>query len=234
MFQVIPAIDILDGQVVRLTQGRYSDVTHYEFTPVSLAKHYVDMGATRIHLVDLNGAKDGKLTNQTTIEAIRDAVDVYLDLGGGIRTLDHADHLFKLGLNELILGSLLVKDPETSETIITTHPGQISAGLDAHGDMIATDGWESTSNLSLKQALEKLNHLPLASIIYTDISRDGMMNGPNIPALHALLPHSAHPFIASGGVSSHDDITELKQLGHKVKGCIVGKAILSGKITQLT
>jgi phosphoribosylformimino-5-aminoimidazole carboxamide ribotide isomerase len=233
MFQLIPAIDILDGQVVRLMQGRYDEVTHYDFTPVSLAKHYVSLGATRIHLVDLNGAKDGKLTNKTIFEEIRDAVDVYLDLGGGIRTLEHADTLFKLGLNELILGSLLIKDPATAEAIISTYPGQISAGLDAHGDHIATDGWESTSSVSLKQALEKLNHLPLASVIYTDISKDGTMSGPNIDALKALIPHSVHRIIASGGVSCNDDITRLKELGHKLKGCIIGKAVLTGKITHL-
>jgi phosphoribosylformimino-5-aminoimidazole carboxamide ribotide isomerase len=228
MFTVIPAIDLLNGEVVRLTQGDYDQVSHYDYTPAELAKHYADNGATRIHIVDLDGARDGKLVNKAAISAIRDAVSCELELGGGIRDLASAQQLFDLGLNYLVLGSLLTKDFATAEQIITHFPQQIIAGIDLKHGEVAVEGWLETSATALPELLKKLGELPVESIISTEISRDGMMQGPDIKSLTALSKHTTLPVIASGGVSSLSDINALKDT--EMIGCIVGKALLNGAI----
>ncbi len=231
MFTVIPAIDLLNGKVVRLTQGDYEQVSHYDFTPTQIAKHYEDHGATRIHIVDLDGAKDGKLVNKDAILAIRKAVNCELELGGGIRDLEAAIRLFDLGLNYLVLGSLLTKNFESAEKIISYFPGKIIAGLDLKKGDIAVEGWLETSTQSLSDLLLKISTLPVESIISTEVSRDGMMQGPDLESLRSLIKKTKHPLIASGGVSNLQDIENLRALESTgMMGCIVGKAILSGAI----
>ena len=189
------------------------------------------MVPSHIHIVDLNGAKDGKLVNEEAIRSIRDAVSCELDLGGGIRNSDSAKKLFDLGIDKLVLGSLLIKDRAAAIDIIRTFPDKIIAGIDAKNEYVAIQGWLETSEISVKSLLEDLKELPLASVIYTDISRDGMLTGPNIEELRRVASYTDFPIIASGGVSNINDITELKQyLNDGIKAVIVGKAILAGKI----
>ena len=226
---VIPAIDLLDGQVVRLKQGRYEDVSQYDKSPADMAQWYVAHGAQRIHLVDLNGAKDGQLRNAKAIEAIRRSVSVALDLGGGIRNLQTAKQVMDLGINELILGSLLVKAPLTALAIAEAYPHQVSAGIDAHGHQVATEGWLQSSQMTVDQLLDNLKDWPLKSVIYTDIARDGMLTGPNLDMLCHVAQCSAFEVIASGGVASVGDLQAIAGVPGVV-GAIVGKAILSGAI----
>jgi phosphoribosylformimino-5-aminoimidazole carboxamide ribotide isomerase len=231
MFTVIPAIDLLDGQVVRLTQGDYNQVSHYAYTPAELAKKYESFGAKRIHIVDLNGAKDGKLVNQEAIESIRSAVACELELGGGIRNKETAAHILSLGIDYLVLGSLLVKDFKAATDIISAFPDKVIAGLDFKNGELAVEGWLETSDVSLTTLLSQLEALPVNSIISTEISKDGMMSGPDLTGLTRLSKQTKLPVIASGGVSSPSDIDSLKDLQNDgIIGCIVGKAVLSGDI----
>lgn len=235
MFTIIPAIDLLDGQVVRLTQGDYNQVSHYAYTPAELAKRYEAFGATRIHIVDLNGAKDGKLVNQDAIESIRNAVSCELELGGGIRNKETAGKILDLGINYIVLGSLLVKDFQTASNIISAFPNKVIAGLDFKNGELAVEGWLETSNTSLESLLSALERLPINSIISTEISKDGMMSGPDLVGLTRLSKQTKLPVIASGGVSSPTDIDSLKDLfDDGIIGCIVGKAVLSGDIELST
>ena len=229
MFEVIPAIDLLDSKVVRLKQGDYNQVTFYDLTPEDLAKKFEDNGATRIHIVDLDGAKDGESKHLKILEKIRKKVSCTIECGGGIRNQEAVKTLLSIGVNELILGSMLVKDFQLSKTIIETFPNKIIAGIDAKDDAVAVEGWIEKSVLSTRDLIKKLNELPLASTIYTDIKKDGMLNGPNIDHLKHYAPISSHPLIASGGVTTLNDIEQIKTIPN-VQGCIVGKAILDNKI----
>lgn len=233
MFEVIPAIDILNGKVVRLTQGDYAQVSHYDYTPVELAKKYEEMGATRIHIVDLDGAKDGKPVNMDLVSSIRKAVSCTLELGGGIRTLEQAQHWFEVGINQVVLGSLLVKNLTVALDIIHRFPNKIIAGIDAKGDWVAVEGWIEDSGISIANTVKTLEGTPIHSIIYTDISKDGTLQGPNIQGLEALMKLTAFPIIASGGIGCDADITQVSTLAPHVSGVIVGKALLMGKVSSL-
>ena len=225
MFNVIPAIDLLDGEVVRLTQGNYSEVTHYDHSPVTLAKQFADMGASRLHVVDLNGAKQGERVNHALIAQICAATEMDVEVGGGIRNRESIQHYINAGVDQLIIGSLFVSDFATAAELCTEFPNQIIAGLDAKNDFVATEGWEQNSSLTLLDLSHKLNQLKLHSIIYTDIAKDGMMLGPSLERIATLSGHSKHPIIASGGVRHAADVEALMQTPN-VAGCIVGKAIL--------
>lgn len=232
MLQIIPAIDILDGNVVRLTQGDYNKSKTYTFTPVELAKHYEDNGATRIHLVDLNGAKEGKRINQSVFESIRSAVSCDLQLGGGIRNKTSVTELFESGINYIILGSLLTKDINLSLSIAEAFPNRIIAGIDAKDQMVKVEGWGENSNITVESLLSKINHAPWNSVVATDISKDGMLEGPNFEFLKTISKQTPLPIIASGGVTTASDITDLKKAG--LFGCIVGKALLHHTINIKT
>jgi phosphoribosylformimino-5-aminoimidazole carboxamide ribotide isomerase len=231
-FEIIPAIDLLDGQVVRLTQGDYQKVeTYQQLSPSEWAKRFTDFGAKRIHIVDLNGAKEGKLANAKAIESIRKATSCKLELGGGVRDFSTVNSLIELGVDWVILGSLLIKNIELSHDLIHAFPQRIIAGLDAKGSDIAIEGWLESSGTSIFSMIETLNNWPIASIIYTDISKDGMLTGPNIDALTQVAHASGHPIIASGGVGTTAHIESVRQLSDKgISGIIVGKALLSGAI----
>ncbi|NBV42960.1 1-(5-phosphoribosyl)-5-[(5-phosphoribosylamino)methylideneamino]imidazole-4-carboxamide isomerase [bacterium] len=231
MFEVIPAIDILEGEVVRLTQGDYSQVDHYTRSPADTAKDFVRAGATRIHLVDLDGARDGHLVNFEVFKEVRNSVDCTLELGGGIRDVETAELLFGLGIDYLIVGSLLIKDFARAQAIIEQFPYRIIAGVDAKNGKVAVQGWLEVGSVKATELIEQLNSLPIGGIIYTDISRDGTYAGPNLAELKKVAEKSKHPVIASGGVGDLTHIRDVRALEPcGVTGCVVGKAVLSGRI----
>ncbi len=231
-FEIIPAIDILDGQVVRLTQGDYDQVENYATTPEDFAKAFYQAGAKRIHLVDLNGAKEGQLVNLEVFKKIRKTVPCELELGGGIRSYDSVQQLIDIGINYLILGSLLTKQWDLASQWIVKHPLRFIAGVDAKDNTVAIEGWKEASQYQVSDLVIKLNQLPLESIIYTDISKDGTFKGPNLEALTDISTLSTLPIIASGGVGTIDHIRSIEKISHLgISGCIVGKAFLSGKIS---
>ncbi|NDC82946.1 1-(5-phosphoribosyl)-5-[(5-phosphoribosylamino)methylideneamino]imidazole-4-carboxamide isomerase [bacterium] len=232
MFEVIPAIDLLGGKVVRLTQGDYSQVENYPFSPAEIAQRFQAAGATRIHVVDLDGAKDGFLVNGDVIHDIRQAVDCTIELGGGIRSLETASQLLAMGVNYIILGSLLVKQFELAHDIIHRFPGRVIAGLDAKNGQVATEGWLDLAHITAVDLIARLNEYPLGGIIYTDISKDGTLAGPNLDQLRDVASVARLPVIASGGVGSRDHIDAVRGLSSLgIHGVIVGKAVLGGHIS---
>jgi phosphoribosylformimino-5-aminoimidazole carboxamide ribotide isomerase len=232
MFKVIPAIDILNGKVVRLTKGDYNRVDHYDYTPAELAKEYESNGATRIHIVDLDGAKDGKLTNLDKLKEIRNTVQCELEFGGGVRSQETVQTLLDIGINYVVLGSLLIKDPETALNIIKKYPGKIIAGIDANNDMVAVEGWIETSAITIESIIKILEKHDVESIVYTDIAKDGTLEGPNFESLSKVARITNIPIIASGGVSNLADVKKLRTMADSgIKACIVGKAILAGRIS---
>ena len=226
-FQVIPAIDLLDQKVVRLKQGRYDDTTFYDHSPEDLIAYFEDAGAKRVHIVDLNGARDGSTLHHKIIERICKKTSIEIEVGGGIRTKQTAAHYLDCGINQIILGSLLIDNLTAALEIITSFKNQVIAGVDAKDNNIATSGWETTSQSTITDLLDTLNKThDLHSVIYTDISKDGMMQGPNLEMLKTVSTYSKHPVIASGGIRNKEDVDHVMKLNN-VSGCIVGKAILS-------
>ena len=228
-FDIIPAIDILNKKVVRLKQGRYDKVNTYKENPVELALKLEQLGAKKIHLVDLNGAKSGKCENIEVFKAIRKAVSCKLELGGGIRSIDVTKELIDIGIDFLVIGSILIKDTFLATTIINKFPNKIIPGLDILNNKIAIEGWLKYSEITLNSILELLNTLPVPYIITTDIKKDGMLEGPNLNLLSSISKLSKTPLIASGGVTSLEDIDKLKKMKN-ISGCIIGKALLSNKL----
>lgn len=230
-FNCIPAIDLIGGKVVRLSQGDYDQVDYYSDSPVQWAKKFEKAGAKRIHLIDLEGAKDGKPLQMDTIRQIRSAVDCELELGGGIRNEETLKSYLNIGVNYLILGSLLVKDQALSLQWIDRYPNQLICGIDARNQQVSIDGWKTDSQLHVFDLFNHLNGHPIHAIIYTDIATDGMLKGPNLSELKTVSEKSPFPVIASGGVSSKQDIQSLMNLVESgVVGCIIGKAIYTGHI----
>ncbi len=229
-FSIIPAIDILNGQLVRLTQGQYDQVESYAKTPQDMAKDFESFGVPRIHIVDLDGAKDGKLVNSSILSDIRSIYSGKIEFGGGIRSVDTARYALDLGIDYIILGSLLIKNKPLALEIISTFPNKIIAGIDAKNGQVATEGWLESSELPATELASYISEYPIESIIYTDIAKDGMMAGPNLLELTQMAKASSKPIIASGGVRHHDDILELRDQDN-IMGCIVGKAILGGHVS---
>ncbi|RAP26364.1 1-(5-phosphoribosyl)-5-[(5-phosphoribosylamino)methylideneamino]imidazole-4-carboxamide isomerase [Candidatus Marinamargulisbacteria bacterium SCGC AG-333-B06] len=226
MFDVIPAIDLLNNHVVRLRQGRYDEVTTYDYSPLELAQRFEEKGATRLHIVDLNGARDGQLVHAELIKNICKHTSLIIEVGGGIRTVDSVHYYLDAGAKHVIIGSLFISNFDLAASIILMFGNHIIAGLDAKDNHIATDGWKYTSDTTLADLINKLNDSDINSLIYTDISKDGMMDGPNIDTLQTVSSLSQKPIIASGGIRNHDDIKSLHAIPN-VSGCIVGKALLS-------
>jgi len=226
---IIPAIDLHKGQVVRLKKGRFEEVTVYSQDPSGIAKSFANAGAKRIHVVDLDGSVAGRGMNVQAIKAICSAVDVEVELGGGIRTIDDARRAFELGVSYVILGTVVAKDPETSEAILKAFPGRVGIGIDALGGKVAVKGWKEITEQRAVDLARHYEQCGPAFIVYTDISRDGMLTGPNIDATAALAAEVKTPVIASGGVSSMDDLKALLQV-EVLYGAIVGKAIYEGRV----
>ena len=226
---VIPAIDIYDGKAVRLEKGDMDKRKEYFENPVDAAKFFQDLNIRRIHIVDLNGAKEGKTTNFKVIESIVKNTSLVVEVGGGIRDIKRAEDYFNLGVKFVILGTATVKNPEFVKTLLKKYPGQIILGVDARDGFVATEGWYEKSNLSAHEVLEMYSDYEPESVIYTDIGRDGMLTGVNVEATVNLAEKTKFNVIASGGLKGIEDVEALRKT-EKVYGCIVGKAFYEGKI----
>ncbi|AFY32131.1 1-(5-phosphoribosyl)-5-[(5-phosphoribosylamino)methylideneamino]imidazole-4-carboxamide isomerase [Calothrix sp. PCC 7507] len=229
---VIPAIDLLAGNCVRLYQGDYERSQVFNENPVDVAKQWVDQGAAKLHVVDLDGAKAGKLVNLRAIEAIAQAVSIPIQVGGGLRDRLSVQQLFNIGVQRAILGTIAVEQPQLVQQLCQEFPGQIIIGIDARNGLVATRGWLETSEVLATQLAVQMAELGAAAIIYTDIHRDGTLSGPNIEALRELAAAISIPVIASGGVSSVTDLLSLLALEPQgVTGVIVGRALYTGDIS---
>ena len=229
---VIPAIDLLEGQCVRLYQGDYARSQVFNDNPVDVAKQWVDRGASWLHVVDLDGAKTGKIINRAAIEAIVQAVPVPIQVGGGLRDRTSVAQLLEVGVQRVILGTVAVEQPQLVGELSQEFPGQVFVGIDARNGKVATRGWLETSEVLAPQLALQMQDLGAAAIIYTDIHRDGTLQGPNLEALREIAAVVSIPVIASGGVSSVTDLLSLlalEPLG--VTGVIVGRALYTGDIS---
>jgi len=226
---VIPAIDLRDGKCVRLIQGRYDRQITYKDDPVEQAREFHADGAAWLHVVDLDGAKEGRPVNTKTISAIAALGLLKVEVGGGIRDEASIRQLLDLGVTRVIIGTKAVDDFEWFSRMAREFRGQIVLGLDARGSKVATHGWIEGSTQDALQFAAQADALPLAAIIYTDIRKDGMLCGPNIKRTKALVEAVKTPVIASGGVKEADDIRKLKPIG--VAGVIVGRSLYEGTLT---
>ena len=224
--QIWPAIDLRDGKCVRLVQGDYERETVFGNDPVQMAEKWLNQGATCLHLVDLDGARDGKATNFSAIEAIVSRVGIPCEVGGGIRDEQTIRSLVDIGVDRLVIGTKAIKEPDWFDQMIELFPNRLVLGIDARDGKVATDGWLETSEIDATELAQKYDSKPIVSIVYTDIARDGMLTGPNLEAMAAMKKSVRVPVIASGGVSSKSDITDLASLG--MDGCIVGRALYEG------
>lgn len=227
-FEVIPAIDLRGGRCVRLVQGDYARETVYADDPAAQAAHWRREGAARLHVVDLDGARDGALANASAIAGIVRAVDVPVQVGGGVRELAAAARLFELGVDRVVVGTAAVRDPPLLERLAERYPGRIALGLDARDGRVATAGWREASGATSREVLERFRDLDLACAICTDIARDGMLVGPDTAGLAALVGSTRLAIIASGGVARVEDVDALVAAG--VRGMIVGKALYEGAL----
>ncbi|CAN0618090.1 1-(5-phosphoribosyl)-5-[(5-phosphoribosylamino)methylideneamino] imidazole-4-carboxamide isomerase [Burkholderia multivorans] len=230
---LIPAIDLKDGQCVRLKQGDMDQATIFSEDPAAMARKWVDLGARRLHLVDLNGAFAGKPKNLEAIEAILDEVgdEIPVQLGGGIRSLETIEKYLDAGLSYVIIGTAAVKDPGFLQDACSAFAGSIIVGLDAKDGKVATDGWSKLTGHEVIDLAKKFEDYGVESIVYTDIGRDGMLQGINIDATVKLAQAVGIPVIASGGLSNIADIEKLCEVeGQGVEGVICGRAIYSGDL----
>ncbi len=229
--QVIPAIDLLDGQCVRLHQGDYDRVTRFSDDPVAQALEWQRQGATRLHLVDLDGARRGEPCNDAAVRAISEALSIPVQLGGGVRSAERAEELLGWGLDRVILGTVAVEDPALVRRLAARHPGRIVVGIDANAGRVATRGWIEQSTVEATALAAGLEGTGVAAIISTDIATDGTLEGPNLAALRAMAQASSIPVIASGGVGCLTDLLSLLSLEPLgVEAVIVGRALYDGRV----
>lgn len=227
-FQILPAIDMIDGQCVRLIQGDYGKKTVFAPDPVAKAKEFQALGADSIHLVDLDGAKAGFPVNHEMIKKIKAETKLFTEVGGGIRRLEEIEMYLEAGLDRVILGTSAVRDRKLVEEAAKKYGKNIAVGIDAKDGMVAIEGWAETSDLNALDFAETIADLGVATIIYTDISRDGMLMGPNLEAMKRMVSAVSATVIASGGVTKESDVDDLKKIG--VGGVIIGKAIYTGDV----
>lgn len=231
---IYPAIDLKDGNCVRLHKGVMDSETIYNDNPVNQAINWAKAGFSWLHIVDLNGAVEGKPVNEDAVRSILDTVDLPIQLGGGIRTLDQIEHWLDAGVSRVILGTIAVKNPELTKKACQLFPDQIILGLDAYGMDVATEGWTEKSGRNMLDLITEYQDCGLAGIIYTDINRDGTGEGLNMENTIQLAKNVTIPVIASGGVGSLDDVVVVKQAAkHGVAGMIIGKALYDGRINPL-
>lgn len=228
---IFPAIDIRDGKCVRLTEGRFDKETIFSDYPVDMAKKWASLGAEFLHIVDLDGALAGKSANLPAIQAILNSVDIPVQLGGGIRTIGNIEEVLKLGVSRVILGSIAVRNPELVKTACEKFGDKIVVGIDARDGIVAVEGWGVSGGVEAEELAIKMAAVGVKRIVYTDISRDGTLTGVNTEATANLARGSGINVIASGGVSSIQDIIDVKRVeADGVEGVIVGKAIYTNSL----
>jgi phosphoribosylformimino-5-aminoimidazole carboxamide ribotide isomerase len=231
--QIIPAIDIRGGRCVRLHQGDYARETVFDEDPVAVAKRWQSAGARRLHVIDLDGAREGRPGNEETVHSILSAVTAPVQVGGGIRDIGLIQRYIEAGADRVILGTTAVKDQTTLINAVTLFRERIIVGVDARDGMVATEGWRETSMIPAKELVQQLSEMGVSRIIYTDILRDATLTGPNLPAIAELLEFvsglpSPVSVIVAGGLSSVGGLVRLAEL--PVEGAIVGKALYTGDI----
>lgn len=225
---ILPAIDLHHGCAVRLFKGDYAQMTEYSDAPEKVAKYFAECGAKYIHLVDLEGAKTGETVNISSVEKIVKATGLKAELGGGIRSMEVVEKYLEIGVSRVILGTAALKDPEFLEKAVKKHGEKIAVGIDINGGKVAVSGWTEISDVDFRQFCQKMENLGVQTIICTDISRDGAMQGTNRALYAELQKEFKMNIIASGGVSTLEDVEALSALD--VYGAILGKAIYTGAI----
>ena len=227
-----PAIDIKDGKFIRLKQGRLDEVTVYGDNPVEIAKKFSEAGAKWIHVVDIDGAFKGKSINQKVILDIKKNSKTKIQVGGGIRTQESASFYLNNGIDRVVLGTIALENPKIIEQLCENYPGRIAVGIDAKKGMVATEGWSKTSTIEVGKLSKLYENIGVSCVIFTDIEKDGLMEGVSLNQLKNLLKNTKLNVIASGGVSSLDDLKKLKSLEKKnLIGVISGKAIYENKFS---
>ncbi len=225
---ILPAIDLRGGQCVRLRQGDYAQETVFGSDAAVVAREWVRQGARALHIVDLDGAREGRPVNTTQIQAIVRSIDVPCQLGGGLRSREHIEQALAWGVRKVILGTRAFKDSAWFEEIVREFPDRIVLGLDVRQGLVATNGWLEVDQTPALEVVRRCAALPLAALVYTDISRDGMLEGANVEVMAELASATSVPLIASGGVTSLEDVRKLARLG--LAGCIIGRALYEGCI----
>ncbi len=226
--RIYPAIDIIDGACVRLVQGDYSQKTKFADNPIDVAKRWQNMGGEFIHIVDLDGAKSGTMPNFNLICDIAKAVDVPIEVGGGIRSMEAVEKYLDNGVERVIIGTSALSDPDFVRTAVEKYGERIAVGIDAKNGLVAVNGWEEVSHKTAIDMAKQMEAIGVSYIIYTDIATDGMLNGPNIDAMAEMVSEVKTKIVASGGVTTVEDIKKLKEVG--VEGAIIGKALYTDRI----
>lgn len=229
--QVIPAIDLIRGKVVRLIQGDYDQVAVYSKDPAHIAQAFVDQGAKRLHVVDLDGAREGKPVNTEVLRHIVQSIVIPVEIGGGLRTIDNIAQVLDAGAKWAILGTKACEDLDFIKAVVSEFGEKIIVSIDVKDGRVATRGWLKTSDISDVKLIKSLLGVGVSSFVYTDISRDGMLSGLNIDGVRSVLDATGASMVYSGGVSSEDDVRNLKTLKDKgLTGIIIGKALYENKI----
>lgn len=226
---IYPAIDIKEGKCVRLIQGDMDKATVYEEVPVRAAVKWQDMGAACLHVVDLDGAVNGKLCNTKTVEEIIKSINIPVQLGGGIRDMDTIEALLDIGVEKVILGTAALKIPDLVRQAVGRYPGNIVIGIDARDGYVAVEGWQKTSSVKALNLAKNMESLGVKTVVFTDIWRDGMLQGPNFSGIAEIIENTSLEVIASGGISRMEHLLKLKKMG--ASGAIVGKALYTGDIS---
>lgn len=228
---IYPAIDLKDGKCVRLLKGRMEDATEFNPDPADQARRFAEAGFKKLHLVDLNGAFDGRSTNADAVSAALAATDAPVQLGGGIRDLAGIEAWLERGVARVILGTLALRDPDTVKAACRAHPGQIVVGIDARDGKIAVEGWAEQSDMAVLDLAKAFEDAGVTAIVFTDIDRDGALQGVNAEATAELADAISIPVIASGGVAGIEDVRRLKALSHTgIEGVIIGRALYDGRV----
>lgn len=228
--EIYPAVDLYEGNVVRLEQGDYARCKVYSTDPVEIAKKWAGAGTRWLHIVDLDGAKTGKIQNWESLKRVQTSLKVSIQFGGGVRTFEDVQRLIELGIKRVILGSKAL-DPDFLKKVTETFKNSIALSLDLKGDAVQIEGWLKSSGKSVYELFENLSEFSIDAFIITDIERDGTLKGPNLDKIENLLKKSPKPVILSGGVSSLEDVRSIHKLKNsRLDGMIIGKALYEGKI----
>ena len=228
---IFPAIDIKGGKCVRLIKGDFNNITQYEKTPVDQANEFIDLGLNNIHVIDLDGALAGNLVNGNVIEEISKISKIKIQIGGGIRSFEHIKKLLNFGADKIILGTAAVENIEFLKVACNEFKNKIVLSLDVRDGNIALSGWKKQTKISAVDFLEKVKNINISRVIYTDINKDGTKSGPNVKEAVNLANLSKFPIVISGGISSIDDVVNIKKSKFKnIEGIIIGRAIYDGNI----